>query len=327
MWLDLGGRSLKNFDPISKEVNSAVLAINDVINYFNVRDKSMEIKPGNEVKIIIRPSIQISSSSFKALDWTTRKCLYSDEEAGLNNLTMFKKYSEKACIFECRIKNAYKRAGCIPWDYPLPESLKMAERCYSLESNRGKDLIKFHNAMNAPDITQGCSCEPDCEFHTYDFQINTQALDVEELCTFSGEQHNPEMDMVLREWEHTNSPLIHWYNAIVKNRTEYNIDEILSDEVNLIHGLPESEATAMCIDMFKRSIVKVAIEVDDTNSQEYLQDLSTTIAEAIGVVGGTLGLFTGASLISIFEFVYWLYRALFDAICRRRERKRVLNKN
>ena len=47
-------------------------------------------------------------------------------------------------------------------------------------------------------------------------QINTQALDVEELCTFSGEQHNPEMDMVLREWEHTNSPLIHWYNAIVK---------------------------------------------------------------------------------------------------------------
>ena len=26
------------------------------------------------------------------------------------------------------------------------------------------------------------------------------------------------------------------------------------------------------------------------------------------LAGGTLGLFTGASLISIFEFVYWLYR-------------------
>ena len=41
----------------------------------------------------------------------------------------------------------------------------------------------------------------------------------------------------------------------------------------------------MCIDMFKRSIVKIAIEVDNTNSQEFLQDLSTTVAEAIGVVG------------------------------------------
>ena len=54
-------------NPISKRVDSAVIAINDVINYFSVRDKSMEIKPGNEVKIIIRPSIQNSSSSFKAL--------------------------------------------------------------------------------------------------------------------------------------------------------------------------------------------------------------------------------------------------------------------
>ena len=60
-------RSLKSFDPLSKEVNSAVIAINDVINYFNVRDKSLEVKPGNEVKIIIRPSMQNSSVSFAAL--------------------------------------------------------------------------------------------------------------------------------------------------------------------------------------------------------------------------------------------------------------------
>ena len=60
-------RSLKSFDPLSKEVNSAVIAINDVINYFNVRDKSLEVKPGNEVKIIIRPSMQNSSASFAAL--------------------------------------------------------------------------------------------------------------------------------------------------------------------------------------------------------------------------------------------------------------------
>ena len=60
-------RSLKNFDPLSKEVNSAVIAINDVINYFNVRDKSLEVKPGNEVKIIIRPSMQNSTESFRTL--------------------------------------------------------------------------------------------------------------------------------------------------------------------------------------------------------------------------------------------------------------------
>jgi len=132
----------------------------------------------------------------------------------------------------------------------------------------------------------GCNCYPDCNLHTYDFQINTQALDVDELCSFDPDTHNPELDMALREWERTNSPLIHWYNSIVKNRTDYNIDEILSDKVNLIHGLPESEALQKCRDLFKRSMVKIAIEVDNTNSQEMILDVSTTFAEAIGVVGG-----------------------------------------
>ena len=39
---------------------------------------------------------------------------------------------------------------------------------------------------------------------------------MDELCSFDPDTHNPELDMVLREWERTNSPLIHWYNSIVK---------------------------------------------------------------------------------------------------------------
>ena len=41
----------------------------------------------------------------------------------------------------------------------------------------------------------------------------------------------------------------------------------------------------MCRDLFKRSMVKIAIEVDNTNSQEQMLDISLTFAEAIGVVG------------------------------------------
>ena len=60
-------RTLQNFGPISKEVDYTIIAINDVFDYFNVRDKSIDINPGTEVKIIIRPSIQSSSDAFKAL--------------------------------------------------------------------------------------------------------------------------------------------------------------------------------------------------------------------------------------------------------------------
>ena len=44
--------------------------------------------------------------------------------------------------------------------------------------------------------------------------------------------------------------------------------------------------TAMCLDKFKGSVLKIAIEVDNTNSQVLALDVSTTFSEAILVVGG-----------------------------------------
>merc|ERR1712117_273470 len=287
--------------------------------------------------IIIRPSKQNSTTSFAGLDHKTRNCFYrdTDKEHNEHNVTMFNYYSEKACLFECRLKKAAKAAECIPWDYPVPQELEGVPKeledkikntlCYSMASENDS-LNKFNKEMNDVDATKGCNCKPDCHHHSYDFQINTQALDVDELCSFDPDTHNPELDMVLREWNRTNSPLIHWYNSIVRNRTDYNIDEILSDKVHLIHGLPESEAILMCRDLFKRSMVKIAIEVDNTNSQEQLLDISLTFAEAIGVVGGTLGLFTGASIISILEFFYWAYTAFLNMLCTRREKRRLHDK-
>ena len=39
-------------------------------------------------------------------------------EAKLVGLKIFKKYSREACILECSIKEATKRCGCSPWNYP-----------------------------------------------------------------------------------------------------------------------------------------------------------------------------------------------------------------
>ena len=50
-------------------------------------------------------------------------------------------------------------------------------------------------------------------------------------------------------------------------------------------SLSASEATTMCTDILKRSIVKITIEVDNTNSKEIKQDLSITAIMAFLVVG------------------------------------------
>ena len=42
-------------------------------------------------------------------------CIFSQDANSL-----FKSYNEKSCQFECRLKFAVRRVGCIPWDYPVP---------------------------------------------------------------------------------------------------------------------------------------------------------------------------------------------------------------
>ena len=94
-------------------MNSAVLAINDVINYFNVRDKSLEVKPGNEVKIIIRPSKQNSTTSFDGLG-------LDSEKQNLNFIVKKKKKPASFFLFgDFRVSTFFQEPLKIYIDQPI----------------------------------------------------------------------------------------------------------------------------------------------------------------------------------------------------------------
>ena len=90
---------------------------------------------------------------------------------------MFKNYTYKGCIFECRMKNAYNVVKCIPWDYPIPPSLMKSHevqlcnssRKYSAEST----LALFDNYMNSKESIQNCDCMPDCEQQSFETQASS----------------------------------------------------------------------------------------------------------------------------------------------------------
>lgn len=95
---------------------------------------------------------------------------------------MFKAYSQKGCLFDCRIKNALKLIGCIPWDYPLPlttgwEQNGKIKICNSTRRSTDmineSDLAKFNEYMNSETSLSNCSCQPDCEEVVFETQVNT----------------------------------------------------------------------------------------------------------------------------------------------------------
>ena len=91
---------------------------------------------------------------------------------------MFNRYSQKGCIFECRLKNTLNHVKCVPWDYPIPPSLinsQNVEMCNSSykqsETPADSKLATFENYMNSKESIENCNCLPDCEQQVFETQV------------------------------------------------------------------------------------------------------------------------------------------------------------
>ena len=60
------------------------------------------------------------------------------------------------------------------------------------------------------------------------------------------------------------------------------------------------------------AIIDTTTDVIDTTSR----DIRVTFMDQIGIIGGTLGLFTGVSMISILDFISYIYKLIFIGIHR-----------
>ena len=87
---------------------------------------------------------------------------------------MITRYSYKGCIFECRLKNAIKAVGCVPWDYPIPPSMSKEGNkkfCNSSPEKNGSTLLRFDAFMNSGESMSNCECMADCEEVVYKTQV------------------------------------------------------------------------------------------------------------------------------------------------------------
>ena len=62
----------------------------------------------------------------------------------------------------------------------------------------------------------------------------------------------------------------------------------------------------------ERNIAKITIEISEPTVTNVQRDIKVTLVDQIGTIGGTLGLFCGLSIVSMVEFVYWIYKNVID---------------
>ena len=84
----------------------------------NIRSNSFSIPLGYSTIVYITPKVREIDASAASLEESERGCRLSSESGALD---IFKIYSKESCILECKIKQAYKKCGCFPWNYPVIE--------------------------------------------------------------------------------------------------------------------------------------------------------------------------------------------------------------
>ena len=84
----------------------------------NMRSNSFSIPLGYSTVVYITPKVREIDESAASLSEAERGCRLSKDASGLD---IFKIYSREGCLLECQIKQAYKKCGCFPWNYPIIE--------------------------------------------------------------------------------------------------------------------------------------------------------------------------------------------------------------
>ncbi len=87
-------------------------------------------------------------------------------------------------------------------------------------------------------------------------------------------------------------------------------------EVANYTGVSASLQTKMCVAAFETQLSELTVEIAKPRVLEIVKDIKVTFPDMLGTIGGTIGLFTGLSLVSVIEVIYWVYRALMAYFSR-----------
>ena len=103
--------------------------------------------------------------------------------------------------------------------------------------------------------------------------------------------------MALQEWVSTNSPLVYWYNMVLRyldagkatfKPSFFNMEGMWATErkpAKFLYGLPLKDAKKMCKTFYKESIAKVTLEILQPMVLQVKKDVRATFTERLGVAG------------------------------------------
>ena len=99
-----------------KQPTKIQVSLHNPVEPADIRTSSFEIPLGHSTIVYITPKATEVDEDGKELTEFQRNCRLNQESGSLN---IFKVYTKVGCLFECNLKHAIERCGCVPWNYPF----------------------------------------------------------------------------------------------------------------------------------------------------------------------------------------------------------------
>ena len=117
----------KSIYEAKKQPTEISVSLHNPVEPADIRTNSFEIPLGYSTIVYITPKATEVDGDGKKLKEEQRNCRLNEKSETLN---IFNVYTKVGCLFECNLKHAMKRCGCVPWNYPFDKKESIYLKVY-----------------------------------------------------------------------------------------------------------------------------------------------------------------------------------------------------
>ena len=153
------------------EPSKFLLSISNKDNYINMKSMGLEVKAGYHAIWKVQVMETVPSDDIREIPPKLRNCKFEDETEGLE---IFASYSQAACEFEVKVKEAQSICRCLPWY--IPSSAKSRYDICDLYGNYCFNQIFINKTLDKT------GCLPSCHQIQFSLDENVEKLDEDVMC-------------------------------------------------------------------------------------------------------------------------------------------------
>ena len=253
-----------------------------------------------------------NTKDFRGMGVGQRGCLFKDEL----DLEFFPEYSNANCVLECSWRLAKDTCGCVPWFLRSNNSFPGSKLCEVMGNRCFKSLVDGRYREQPQKGICMERCLDDCE--VTEFRLDAE---VKKMSKMSGSVCSRRIgkDLVFEEGER--DELCQYYEDMEKFTT-MGLEELLPNRYahvaislkNLYmhkQHFPLNFYRTVTFDV-NNALSFVHVYVDGKTVTEIVMSPAATLMDKVSNIGGTLGLFSGFSILSGIEIIYWIVIAIMS---------------